>query len=272
MKHNSSILSERVILGLFSLLFILSAAQVAAILEMGDYQLAQVSSTTGAPKKCLQITHKYNTDEFFHNGASSQSPGHYYRFRGYFDIKNICNFDIHIVDPSTVNQPDTLVFTTLQGLSFSAVTAGNPVTLDPNDPIVFPASQNAPGEMISCPNCYEPNEQLAWYTSSVATVPEGIGAYRLAAGQTRNFFVQTYTSLFDGNDIVNPYQNYVRVMVNKFQWFRDIALANSAVEAQEIITQEFTAAEKKAYAGDYVKFKHSVDYPEMDGGGVIQKQ
>jgi hypothetical protein len=261
MKQNSTFMSERVVMGLFSLLFILSAAQVSALLNMGDYQLAQVVNFTN-DKKCLQVTHLYNTDEFFHNGASSPQPGNFYRFRGFFNIKNVCAFDITIIDPFTLNQPGTFDFATLQGLS----NTGTPVNLNTNDSSVF--SSNVSGlfsEKVDCPNCFNPEEQFAFYSSSTATSPSGVGGFKLSSGTTRTFFVQTYVPVYDTSETVNQYQNFIRVMVNKFKWFRQSALSNGNVEANEIVTQSFSIAEKNMHVGDYVRFKHTADYPEITG-------
>ncbi|MEZ4114259.1 MAG: hypothetical protein R3B65_02335 [Candidatus Paceibacterota bacterium] len=257
---------HKVLLGLFSLLFIGSMVQTGAILKFSqsNQQVSQVL-LSGSTKYCVSATHLYNQSEFFHIGPEGSQPGDYYRFRGNYRLKNNCNFGVKILDTNQTSQDITKV----QGLSWN----GSPADLSLTDTTVFPNSQWAPSESLDCLNCFLPSDSAQSYTASFSPLSPTVNAFSLAPGQERDYIITRYVSVYDSNDFSNLYQNYIRVMVTGIKYFKDSALSDGVVSANEITTSQFTSAERERYVGDYVKFIHSGEYSgikETTKGDVIE--
>ncbi len=256
-KKMSDFKNQKVMFGLFAVLFMGSIVQTGAILKsQSSNQAAQVLLNSGPTKSCLSVTHLYNQSEFFHNGPDFSPPGDYYRFRGAYRIKNNCAFGVKILDTDQYSQN----IAKLQGLSWS----GNPVDLNLTDETVFPNSQWAPAETVDCLNCFSPSDSAQSYPVSSQSSPT-INAFPLSSGQERDYIVTKYVSVYDSNDFSNLYQNYIRVMVNEIKYFKDSALSDGVVSSSEVATSLFTSSEKEMYVGDYVKFIHNGDYSGMAG-------
>lgn len=267
MKHNSNLLSERVVFGLFSLLFILSAAQVAAILDMSEYEIksgAQVMTSAG----CLQVTHRFNIDnpQFFDESDMVLGPVNQYLFYQYFNIKNICSYNIYVINPQSLNPQMDLSNpeATLPSLSYSKIQRLN-YDLNPENINVAPFANGyslvVPLEMTDCPNCE--SGTVAFHASPVATSPEGLQAYRFAPNQTRLVTFLTLVGLPD-----DPGLSF-RVVLEKIKYFTEGAIAGG-VGSHEIKTHSFSTTTQNNHASDYIVVTHSPNYEPMilQGGGA----
>ncbi len=260
MKHNSNLLTERVVFGLFSLLFILSAAQVAAILDMNDYQVAQVVQSKGGSQpgdtvlstnNCVQVTPLVNN-------LSAQlsiwsAPTHYtYGYDMYYDIKNNCSSIVHIIDSRTlVNAPNNV----LDSMHYARIErlTGNALT-----PLEVPIPNNTENiigryESLMCFAC--PPGSTAYRSSPVGTYMNGstpsVSAFSIPVGAT----VRTKMSALI--DVPDATSAWYRMTPFRIKWFYQSALAtNSTLGAQvgptEIRTYSFP--NPNAVATDLVHF------------------
>lgn len=258
MKHNSNLLSERIVLGLFSLLFILSAAQVAAILNMQDYKIPQKAQVT-LTSTCLQVTHRGNIDTLQFFDESEFTPANQYWYKQYFDIKNICSYPVHVINPVSLNNtnyPNPLPFTSYVKLQ----TYNNllvPQDLPPSGAIT---DQNIVFESLACVNC-EPGVET-YHTSPASGVPSGnISGYLLNPNQTRNFVITVLLGVPDNSPLA------YRIVTDKLKYFNQSAIPGG-IALKEIKTHDFSLTAQNNYATDYVNSSHSPNFePMMLQGG-----
>lgn len=260
MKHNSNMINERVVFGLFSLLFILSAAQVAAILDMNDYQLPQLAQVKGLPQpgdtvlstnNCVQVTPLMNN--LSAQLSIWEAPTHYtYGYDMYYDIKNNCNNIVHIIDSKTLVNVSNNVLDSMHYARIERLT-GNALT-----PLEIPIPNNTENiigryESFTCFAC--PLGSTAYRNSPVGTYINGgtpaVSAFSIPVGAT----VRTKMSTLI--DVPDATSAWYRMTPFRIKWFYQSALsANSTLGAQvdstEIKTYSFP--NPNAVATDLVHF------------------
>lgn len=259
MKHNSNLLNERVVFGLFSLLFILSAAQVAAILDMNEYEIKSGAQVSSMSSSCLQVTHKANIDVLQFYDESELTPANQYWFRQYFSIKNICSYNVHIINPTGLNQNNAL--NPLPSLSYTKLQTHTNLTPQDVPLIGNNYETSVVFEAMVCSDCE--SGALAEHYSPLATGQSGqIHAYALAPGQTRLFEITDLVSMPDYPTAP------MRITTDKIKYFPQSAVAGGVAD-REIKTHTFNTAAQNTHATDYVVSSHSAGFePMILGGGA----
>lgn len=252
--------NSKVLLGLFALLFMGSVAQTAAILET-QYSLDQSGQKAQviSPTTCITATHSRNLIEPFFYGDTGVLTGNQYSYQMFFRIKNICSYDIKVVNPTSYDTPQP----TLPSLKNTSVqimnNLGSPVSLDISNNV---QNIRALSELLTCPGC----ESGATSVHTYPTSPSGnnsISVVNLAAGQSRNI------SMFVIVDVPDNTSELIRVKLNKLNWFRsDTALSDGIVQDSEITGTSFTSAFSNTTATSYLRAAHSPDYSGMMGDGT----
>lgn len=261
-KNRLNLKSEKVLLGLFALLFVSSFATTGLLLKQNKVasnsktQLAQVvdisnTNPTRVSQGCLTVTHKNNQANLSFLGDSETYPGNFYQLRFNFSIKNICNDTVSVIDSVSINEalsrPQLSFFT------------GEPIDISFTDSSYFP-QDNTPYSSIAaqqsfCANCFPGPSPLSYSTSAaIANSPQILG-YEIPAGQARDFSFDTSVMLYDNNNLSN-----IRLVIDKIRYFKRGAMNDNNLTSNEILSYVFTSEERNEYAGDFIKFNHASDY------------
>ncbi len=256
-KH-LDIKNNKVLLGLFSLLFLLVTAQTAAILSTQDKvdsnsQTSQVISSSG----CISISPTYNFDEpMFFGEGSTNTPGNFYSFSMHYRITNNCLYPIKIVDPASLHTSLPIQNLKNTGLQiFNSVSEASPIAV--NDFLNNSYNIKAVGEIIDCYQCGSGAQ--TFHSSSVGNNGQ-VRVFSLAAGQTKAMNADVRFELPD-----NP--SYIfRATLKNIKWFRDSALSDGSVSASEISTSSFHPSVVNNNASDYVRIYHGPTFSGLTGG------
>lgn len=278
MKHESNFVTERVVFGLFSLLFILSAAQVAAIINI-DSQPAQTVKAGGTLipsyneySNCVSfVSHKYNkiSSNPFDVPASSGGVDTDYSYEVYFDVKNNCERPVSIIDPATLsttykNQP---AYFSISSFALEQNTAAGPVNvpLEPGATNII----NSVMEEGSCVSCEL--SAMVFRASPLGTVTQGgvsgVRAYEIPVGQTRTF---AFTF-----DIGRPYPTngfvmFLRAKLKSFKWtYANSYVSGGVVSADEIYTRVLTQTQQDVVATDYVNIYQDANMNSCPSGSSL---
>ncbi len=250
MKIKHIKLNNKVFMGLFSLLFILSALNTSAILSMTEpavtqNQGAQVSATA-SKDNCLEVTHKYNRDYMFNNVSSN-----YFVFGTdmNFDVKNRCAFGVGIIKPSVyASNNGNLANVKLQTVNV----LGDIYDLDSS---LFQGHglSNA-WEIATCIGC---NSGEIINYQSVGGMAQ---VFLIAAGQTKR--ISWSSGLVSAIDVPHLFD----FVLDNIKYVRQTALTDGVISQNEIMTKQFTQAEKKNHMGDFLQ--HLPSLGGMIGGDI----
>lgn len=256
-KKMSDFKNQKVLLGLFSLLFIGSIVNTGAILKnQAGHQTAQVAqvktSTLTDPslaRGCLTTSPSYN--QLFSNPFDIGNPLDYSFFVG-MNITNNCTRPVNIIDPSTLTSQgkngilDQVSYMKLDRLDGATNSPVN-ITLPGNNFGVEPYSEAA-----ICLNC--PSGSISYRFSPVGTYYEyqaiqpSVRTFPLAVGETKSFQFLLEVSVPHSSD----FGWWLKAKPAKFDWFYNSAYADNIVLESEIRTHEFSTLAQETMSTDYL--------------------
>ncbi len=260
--------NNKVMMGLLSLLFIGSLVQTSAILNVqqkikNSDQSAQVfpgprPADSYAQRTCLEVEHKYN-----YNKIISTDYGHYLEFDSYFNIKNICSYNVSILnlkgnstrnyladfDVSGFQKLNSLgefeyhnQFSTVDGILASTYNSNNSTGL----------------EFVACLDCVNlGSASFSGFSGQYFTIP---------SGQTKSATFTAAIRLPNGT----PYSisHGFRVLLEKIKYARSSNLSDGIISENEIIIHNFSEEEKNAFAHDMTRYELA---PHNLEDGIIPK-
>lgn len=219
--------NKRLVAGLIGLLFVVTFVQTIGILNISkslykvdtNSQKAQTISTGNA---CMQITPIMDFADTIENVGGTTNTETW--FSMFYNIKNICSFNIYILNPESWPSGSSLQYSTLQTLTGQ----NSPTNVSTPNNSTYGTSLNA--EFINCATCsvtpnYSSNMFSTGYVRSIVLQP----------GQTKTF---TYNV-----SVVKSYayqSNFLAVYPTLFKWFKQSALNDNNVLGSEIFTHTFT--------------------------------
>ncbi len=245
--------NNKVLMGLLSLLFIGSAVQTSAILniqgKVSDNQNAQVLNPIS--RTCLTVSHKYNEDSIDYFTNENSEINRFSNFISYFSVRNRCTYDVRILKLYKE-------FTNFGGFDlFNAEyrnSLGEFVTR-PDDTTIFGGAVSS--ENVNCIDCV--NSVIYNYFAE----PFNTGTYLIPAGQTRDFsFVANFTS-----SQFTELQN-LRMVLSHIDYVRSSDVDDGNITESEVRKHRFSASEKKLHAHDLVNV---VPHPVVGSDGLIMK-
>lgn len=256
MKKHLDLKNNKVLLVLFSLLFLTTAVHTLALIRVEDRsnQPAQVVKSDGGgltlASSCVSVAKEYN--KFFSNPFE---PIVAYDYTSYLDlnITNNCAYPISVINPATLNTnsaPGVLATVSYTGVDYlDNLDHPAAVALPSNNLGITPSF-----EIGTCFGC--PNGATQYRASPVGTYPyqgvNSIESFTIPVGQTRRFELDLGINVPDTNFML-----WLRTKPTKIKWFYDSAYGDGIISAGEIQTKTFTAAEQKVLATDYVMVPQS---------------
>lgn len=270
---NLDLKNYKVLMGLFTLLFLTSIVQAGTMLKVKQLdQTAQVKDALtvkggnintkdnlidtiqpprGGEGDCLEYGYVSNETHAYSNIIQS-SPA-YLNINSHFTLKNICTHDVYVVNPRDLvaqNTPGVFnaVYTAVQYQNaggFSDI-----YTLEDGEPS---NTFSYGSENLSCPNCTTPD--VSTTSNIVSSSPQQMGAFLLEPNQRRNF---TLTYFLSPNFINSGVQEAVtldnfRLATKKFKWFKTSSLNDNLITAGEIWTQNLSPDQIENSAHDFIK-------------------
>jgi hypothetical protein len=251
-KKMSDFKNEKVMFGLFAVLFMGSIVQTGAILKSQSVsQVAQVKTSTltdaSLARGCLTTSPSYN--QLFSNPFDVGNPVDYTFFVG-MNITNNCARPVNIIDPSTLNSQDKngvlnqVSYMTLDRLDGATNLPVN-ISLPDNNFEIDPYA-----EIVNCVNC--PSGSISYRFSPVGTYyyqnATSVRTFPLAIGETRSFQFLL--------DVSVPHSSgfgwWLKAKPFQFNWFYDSAYADNVVLESEIKTHEFSSLAQEAMSTDYL--------------------
>lgn len=263
MKHHVDLKNHKVLLGLFSLLFVTSIVHTSAILKNKngekDQQAAQVSSSSS----CITVKHRYN--QIFSNpfaivhDTGLPRPDDY-NYTVNFDIINGCSRPISIIDPGSLNGIDKAGMSTVSYFGIDGLAGGGAsFALTPLPGNIY--NVNPVWENGVCIDCGQGS--LLYRHSSLGTdVSQGQPALRvftLAAGQTRNFDMTVAVSVPHSTE--DP--GWLRARLLRVKWFYTNAYTDGLITADEVKTLNLSSAQQEQFATDWTIITQDGNGPFM---------
>lgn len=241
--------NNKVMMGLLSLLFIGSLVQTSAILNVQQKvkksdQSAQVfpgprPADPYAQRTCLEVEHKYNK-----NSIRFMNSGHDLEFESYFNIKNICSYNVSVINlVDNINYFRDFEFSGFQQLN----SLGEFEYYDEIDPVdILVSTYNADNpiatENILCLSCV--NYGYASFSGMLKTY------YTIPAGETKLVSFNTGIQVPNGT----PYSiaRDFRVLLEKIKYARSSNLSDGIISENEIIIHNFSEEEKNTFVHDMI--------------------
>jgi hypothetical protein len=259
MKKHFDFKNNKVLLVLFSLLFLTTAVHTLALIRVGQHgnQAAQVVGSD-IPSSCLTVSNPYNS--IFSN-PFDPSQLLDYSFSVNVDITNNCPRPVNIIDPATLNTNNSKT-ATLNTVSYMGIDYLGPTS----QPVAIPLPVNsygvpAYGESMTCMNC--PQGAMQYRLSPVGTgVYQGapaLRAFSLPVGQTKRFAMDIEVGVGHSSQ----FNWWLRAKPLRFKWFYNNAFADNSVTATEISTFGFTSTQQNSFATDYT----NISQDGADGSG-----
>ena len=242
----SKITEKRILIGLISLLFVVTFVHTIGILKVTE-NVELSKSAAGAQKAqaflptasnpCLSFVPITNT-----MSVNGNNPDITLYYNLYYNIKNNCSYGIRILDPFTLTGQASVPSMTNVVSKFQV----NDAQLNPVDV----TSLNSYGlqlslERLLCDNCSALGFVPSAVGGTVNSMTPSVGLYSLPAGATKRFNYWVGLS-------TDSYTQFVRVSPKAIKWVKDSDLSDFNVTASEIKTFNMSSAFSNSLAGDYL--------------------
>jgi hypothetical protein len=249
--------SNKVILGLFSLLFIVTALHTSAIVDLSfktqevsqKGQVISINANNSGINDCIRVRHLYNEVRTYSgiNGFSSSS-NHFYFPSINFEIQNACPHPIHIVESSHITNP---TFNTPQfELVSGKIQVRNTGSTVGEDVVLGQYSNGLPYqilEQLNCSNCPGFGPSATPSNAVFAPGSNEIRYYTIPASSTRNFNYNVFIPS-DSASIVFP----MRLVLNNLKWFKNQALSDNYIATKEILNYRIPSLLRDMFATSFV--------------------
>lgn len=259
--------NNKVLLGLFALLFMGSAAQTLAILssQQKSAQSAQVLNyptlNNSNQNGCLEFTYNYNRVEPFLIPSEDIGDGFsQYLFKTVGDFKNTCSYPINILNssglsPRYMSVPDDnegeggrvteLVYEGLQILG-----SYEPQNIElSNDLYHLTASQELFGCYAGVSDCTQSSQMVS--TPSSYSNDGQIQTFRLNPQQSYKMVINSIIVAPD--NFPYPFRTKLKIV----KWARSSSLSDGVLSVNEIEEKRFTATESNLYAHDFIRVAYN---------------
>jgi len=262
---NLDIKNNKVLLGLFALLFVGSIAQTHAILktrsELNNGQSAQVISagslspnSPSSSSNCLRVSPISSVTETLFTNPEIKNYIYYMNW----SVKNICKFAINVVNPYVYHQGEGGILTSLINTEVQVIDSVN-------NPININVANNTYGiqgvtEAFLCISC----ESGAVTNHSY---PEGffeqIPTFNFDSEQTRNIKIFVNLSVPDNTSA------FIRTRLKSLFYFRSsTALADNIIQNSEIVTASFPNSFSNPTATSYFRANRPTYMDGLMGEGT----
>ena len=254
-KKMSDFKNQKVMFGLFAVLFMGSIVQTGAILKsQSSNQAAQV---TVANTNCLQVTPKYNYTSVNNNIAITDQSSEFNNIINIqFKVKNVCSYNIYVVSPQTINRVATPDFshsyTSLQRLGWQNM----PETITTLGEY-FPQPVNDFAEIMSAQSVGQVFTTSAPDVSTHST--QQVTSYRISPNQTRDF---TLMNVLPFNYNFGP---TLRLTIGSLKWSNQTAIQDNLIVPKEVKTYSLPTSLQDSIATDFLTIYNGCDCENNEG-------
>lgn len=236
--------NNKVMLGLFSLLFVVTAVHTNAILRMTTPETANQSAQVSlANNNCIQVNPGFNYTRVYNSIELPQNSTPYFKVTTtFFNIKNVCPYDVYIIGSQSLNRVATPefshVYTSLQKIGWQ----NQPETITiPSNLFGQPSS-----DFMELLEAYGTPSPIEIISPNVATSANGrLASYKIEPNQTIDFILSNKHP-YNPNSPVSA----VRVSMNKLKWFNQSAAQDNIIVPKEVRTYNFPASLQQSMASD----------------------
>ncbi len=279
-KNKLNLKSEKVLLGLFALLFVSSFATTGFILKQDKVannanknQLAQIGpdtppfTTVGSSCLIIDSISGRRTNLQHVVDESNNIDDIQILNRNFFSVKNDCDFPIRLLSPNSLNtlvgQGGNSYYT---GFSNHLVQTEDPDNyprgaINITDFNVFPSFVKSNGEILVCDNCLTPNPGI-FINNSYVPNNSTVASYELQPSETKQFHF--FTSVRFPHDS-SLYYDSVRMLPVNLKWFKTASVeSDNYLSLNEIKTRTFSENEKNMFANDFIRMDELLGIDGMD--------
>ncbi len=244
MKGKKLFTEKRMLIGLLGLLFVMGMVHTMGILSLSNKMASRVASGRQTAQVatlsiCLQITPAYNMTD----AAAQNNPPNFTLIgtQMYWNVKNMCNYNVRIVNSGAVFSPSSPSLFTLQ----TRHSNGSILQVTPQNYATYDVSNYA--ESTSCSNCG--SSGYVQYPSN-AGAQTFVDTYLIAPQMTRTIIASGSYLKENGSDWS------IRFVPKYIKWVPQSSVADNYITSTDIITTAIPSEQALYWASDFIKEHH----------------
>ncbi len=285
-KNKLNLKSEKVLLGLFALLFVSSFATTGFILKQDKVannanknQLAQIGPDIVGPealsRDCISLKPVERSTQVLFSFAPLFLPDNaYFDKETKFEITNTCRYDIKIIDPRTLRRrtPQEIVFQNMaphtvmvlrdlvsQGIQIKSSSNGPYPYIDLQDSNTNISAINDTDKM-NCQSCGA-NGTASYFSLLAQDGESTLKTYNLNAGETKQFVMIAQLNIPENSTF------RFRVTLRNVKWLRASDALDNYITEEEVKTHVLSLEESDLLASDFISIQHVPEYSGFSGEG-----